>query len=177
MIIIDTKFSGLKLFKSNLYNDKRGYLREIFKKKNFNKDLIFHYFAKSKKYVFRGFHFQSINQQEKFVSVLEGSIIDLCLDLRKNSKTFGKIFKTVLSEKNRKSIFIPKGFAHGYFTLNKFNLVYFQNSTYRAKSHEKGIIWNDKDLNLKLPTKKPLISKKDKLNITFKDFLKKYKHI
>ena len=69
MIIIDTKFSGLKLFKSNLYNDKRGYLREIFKKKNFNKDLIFHYFAKSKKYVFRGFHFQSINQQEKFVTV------------------------------------------------------------------------------------------------------------
>ena len=59
MIIIDTKFSGLKLFKSNLYNDERGYLREIFKKKNFNKDLIFHYFAKSKKYVFRGFHFQS----------------------------------------------------------------------------------------------------------------------
>ena len=94
MIIIDTKFSGLKLFKSNLYNDKRGYLREIFKKKNFNKDLIFHYFAKSKKYVFRGFHFQSINQQEKFVSVLEGSIIDLCLDLRKNSKTFGKNWMT-----------------------------------------------------------------------------------
>ena len=73
----------------------------------------------------------------------------------------------MLSEKNRKSIFIPKGFAHGYFTLNKFNLVYFQNSTYRAKNHEKGIIWN-KDM---------LISKKDKLNITFKDFLKKYKHI
>ena len=63
MIIIDTKFNGLKLFKSNLYNDKSGYLREIFKKKNFNKDLIFHYFAKSKKYVVRGFHFQSINQQ------------------------------------------------------------------------------------------------------------------
>ena len=78
---------------------------------------------------------------------------------------------------NKKQLWIPKGFAHGYFTLNKFNLVYFQNSTYRAKNHEKGIIWNDKDLNLKLPIKKPLISKKDKLNITFKDFLKKYKHI
>ena len=111
------------------------------------------------------------------VSVLEGKIIDICIDLRKNSRTFGKLFKILLSEKNKTSIFIPKGFAHGYFTLEKFNLVYFQNSNYRDKNTEKGIIWNDNDLNLKLPVKKPLISKKDKLNITFKEFLKKYKYI
>ena len=110
------------------------------------------------------------------VSVLEG-IVDICIDLRRNSRTFGKIFKTVLSKKNKKSIFIPKGFAHGYFTLEKDNIVYFQNSTYRDKNQEKGIIWNDKDLNLKFPIKKPLLSKKDKLNITFKEFLKKYKYI
>ena len=101
----------------------------------------------------------------------------MVVDIRKQSKNFGKHISIELSSENRKQIFIPKGFAHGYFTLNKFNLVYFQNSTYRAKNHEKGIIWNDKDLNLKLPIKKPLISKKDKLNITYKDFLKKYKHI
>ena len=139
--------------------------------------MIFHYFARSKKNVFRGFHFQTKNQQEKLVSVLEGGIVDICIDLRRNSRTFGKIFKTVLSKKNKKSIFIPKGFAHGYFTLEKDNIVYFQNSTYRDKNQEKGIIWNDKDLNLKFPIKKPLLSKKDKLNITFKEFLKKYKYI
>ena len=139
--------------------------------------MIFHYFAKSKKNVFRGFHFQSKNQQEKLVSVLEGAIIDICIDLRKNSKTFGKIFRVLLSEKNKKSIFIPKGFAHGYFTLKKFNFVYFQNSNYRNKNQEKGILWNDIDLNLKLPIKKPLISKKDNLNISLKQFLKKYKHL
>jgi len=177
MKIINTKFNDLKLYKANLYSDSRGYLREIFKKKNLQKNLIFHYFAKSKKNVFRGFHFQSKNQQEKLVSVLEGAIIDICVDLRKNSKTFGKIFKVLLSEKNKKSIFIPKGFAHGYFTLKKFNLVYFQNSNYRNKNQEKGILWNDIDLNLKLPIKKPLISKKDKLNISLKQFLKKYKHL
>ena len=177
MKIINTKFNSLKLLKTNLYSDKRGYLREIFKKKKLNKNLIFHYFARSKKNVFRGFHFQTKNQQEKLVSVLEGGIVDICIDLRRNSRTFGKIFKTVLSKKNKKSIFIPKGFAHGYFTLEKDNIVYFQNSTYRDKNQEKGIIWNDEDLNLKFPIKKPLLSKKDKLNITFKDFLKKYKHI
>ena len=177
MKIVKTKFKGLKLFTANLYSDKRGYLREIFKKKHLDKELIFHYFAKSKKNVFRGFHFQIRNQQEKFVSVLEGSIIDICIDLRKNSKTFGKIFKILLSEKNKTSIFIPKGFAHGYFALEKFNLVYFKNSNYRDKNQEKGIIWNDKSFNLKLPVKKPLISKKDKLNISFKEFQKKYKYI
>ena len=177
MKIINTKFNSLKLLKTNLYSDKRGYLREIFKKKKLNKNLIFHYFARSKKNVFRGFHFQTKNQQEKLVSVLEGGIVDICIDLRRNSRTFGKIFKTVLSKKNKKSIFIPKGFAHGYFTLEKDNIVYFQNSTYRDKNQEKGIIWNDKDLNLKFPIKKPLLSKKDKLNITFKEFLKKYKYI
>ena len=177
MKIVNTKFNDLKLYKANLYSDNRGYLREIFKKKFLQKNLIFHYFAKSKKNVFRGFHFQSKNQQEKLVSVLEGAIIDICIDLRKNSKTFGEIFKVLLSEKNKKSIFIPKGFAHGYFTLKKFNLVYFQNSNYRNKNQEKGILWNDIDLNLKLPIKKPLISKKDKLNISLKQFLKKYKHL
>ena len=177
MKIVNTKFNDLKLYKANLFSDNRGYLREIFKKKILQKNLIFHYFAKSKKNVFRGFHFQSKNQQEKLVSVLEGAIIDICIDLRKNSKTFGKIFKVLLSEKNKKSIFIPKGFAHGYFTLKKFNFVYFQNSNYRNKNQEKGILWNDIDLNLKLPIKKPLISKKDKLNISLKQFLKKYKHL
>ena len=100
MKIISTKFSSLKLIEANFFADKRGYLREIYKKKILKKDLVFHYFAKSKKNVFRGFHFQTKNQQEKLVTVLEGSIIDMCIDLRKKSKTFGKMFKVLLSEKN-----------------------------------------------------------------------------
>lgn len=177
MKIINTKFSGLKLIKSNLFADKRGYLREIYKKKMLKKNLIFHYYAMSKKNVLRGLHFQSKAQQAKLVSVLKGKIIDICIDLRRNSKNFGKIFKTILSEKNKNSIFIPKGFAHGYLTLDKYNLVYFKNSSYRKKSYERGIRWNDSDLNINWPTKKPILSKKDKLNMSLKDFLKKYKYL
>ena len=178
MKIINTGFKNLKIISHKKHSDSRGSLRETYNKKIISWDnFVFEYTTVSKKNVFRGFHFQSKNQQEKLVSVLEGAIIDICIDLRKNSKTFGKIFKVLLSEKNKKSIFIPKGFAHGYFTLKKFNLVYFQNSNYRNKNQEKGILWNDIDLNLKLPIKKPLISKKDKLNISLKQFLKKYKHL
>lgn len=177
MKIISTKFGDLKLIEAKQFADKRGYLREIYKKNRLKKNLIFHYFAQSKKNVFRGFHFQEKNQQEKLVTVLEGSILDMCVDLRKNSKTFGKIFKVLLSEKNKKSIFIPKGFAHGYLSLSKFNLVYFQNSNYRDKKQERGIIWNDIDLNIKWPYTNPIISKKDKLNITFKEFVKRHKYL
>ena len=177
MKIISTKFAGLRLIEANLFSDNRGYLREIYLKKKLKKNLVFHYFAKSKKNVFRGFHFQAKNQQEKLVTVLEGSIIDISIDLRKNSKTFGKIFKVLLSEKNKKSIFIPKGFAHGYLSLDKSNLVYFQNSNYRDKDQERGILWNDIDLNIKWPYKKPLISKKDNQNMSYKEFLRIYKRI
>jgi|TARA_B110000238_G_scaffold117542_1_gene127502 dTDP-4-dehydrorhamnose 3,5-epimerase len=177
MKIISTKFSSLKLIEANVFADKRGYLREIYKKKILKKDLVFHYFAKSKKNVFRGFHFQTKNQQEKLVTVLEGSIIDMCIDLRKKSKTFGKMFKVLLSEKNKKSIFIPKGFAHGYLSLEKSNLVYFKNSNYRDKDQERGILWNDIDLNIKWPYTNPIISKKDKLNITLKEFVKRHKYL
>src|SRR6056300_423514 len=93
-------FQGIEIINGNLFSDKRGYLREIYKKKQLNKNLIFHYLAKSKKNVFRGFHFNKKFQQEKLITVLEGSILDMCLDLRKNSQTYGKIFSVLLSEKN-----------------------------------------------------------------------------
>ena len=177
MKIVKTKFKGLKLFTANLYSDKRGYLREIFKKKHLDKDLIFHYFAKSKKNVFRGFHFQIRNQQEKFVSVLEGSIIDICIDLRKNSKTFGKHYSVILSESNCKSLFIPKGFAHACYTLGKINIINCKQSNYYNPKYEDGIIWNDRILNIKWPSKNPIISNKDKKQKNFNRFLKKYKYL
>ena len=177
MKIVNSKLKGLKIIISKKFIDNRGYLREIYKKKIIKENLVFHYFAKSKKNVFRGFHFQRRNQQTKLVTVLEGKIIDISIDLRRNSLTFGKSFKILLSEKNKKSVLIPKGFAHGYLSLNDTNLVYFQNSTYRDKNQEKGILWNDPNLNVKLPIKKPLISKKDQLNMSLKSFQKNYKHI
>ena len=119
-------------------------------------------------------HLQTKFSQEKYVSVLKGMVMDVVLDLRTKSKTFGKHFKIILSDKNAKSIFIPSGFAHGFLGLKKENIVYYTCTNYRSKKHEVGLMWNDKDLKIKWPIKNPIISKKDKINLKFKDFKKLY---
>jgi dTDP-4-dehydrorhamnose 3,5-epimerase len=126
--------------------------------------------SKSKKNVLRGLHLQKKNQQEKFVSVVKGKIFDVVLDLRKKSKTYGKHFSIILSEKNSTSLFIPTGFAHGFCGLENDNLVFYGCTNYRSKKNEVGILWNDKTLKIKWPTTKLILSKKDKNNITFEKF-------
>ena len=112
--------------------------------------------------------------QAKYISVLKGKVLDVVVDLRKNSKTFGKYFKVVLSEKNSKSIYVPEGFAHGFCGLGKQNYLLYSCSNYRNKNAEIGIKWNDNKLNIKWPKIKPIVSKKDKNNITIEEFIKKY---
>ncbi len=171
MKIISSKMSGLKIIKSKNYYDKRGYFREIFKNKIINrKKLIFWCTSNSKKNVLRGLHIQLKQKQDIYVSVLKGKIFDVVVDLRKGSKTFGKYAKIILSDKNFKSLYIPSGFAHGFCALEKENIVLYGISNYQSKKNEKGIIWNDKILNIKWPIKKPTLSLKDKKNITFKKF-------
>ena len=114
------------------------------------------------------------NAQDKYISVLKGKILDVAVDLRKNSKTFGKHFKLIISEKNSKSFFIPKGFAHGFCTLDKENYVIYGCSEYRNANSEIGIKYNDKELNIKWPIKMPIISKKDNKNISFSEYKKKF---
>ena len=177
MKLIKTKFKGLKIIQNKNNFDLRGNLVETYKKKNINKNYIFDYYSNSKKNVIRGLHFQTKNQQEKYITILNGSILDVCLDLRKNSPTFGNYFSIFLSNKNFKSILIPEGFAHGYFSLEDNTILYYKNSSYYSDKEQKGIIWNDKDLNIKWPTNKPILSNKDKENLTFKEFLKNYKFL
>ena len=126
----------------------------------------------SKKNVIRGLHLQKKNSQGKFVSVIKGKIFDVVVDLRKNSKTYGKYFSTILSEKNSKSIFIPPGFAHGFCALSKENYVVYSCTKYRDEKSEIGIKFNDQDLKINWPIKKPIISNKDKNNISLKEFKK-----
>ena len=173
MQIKNTKLKGLKIINNKIYRDSRGYFKEDFKASFFKKiRFIFSCTSKSKKNVLRGMHIQTKKAQGKFVSVLKGSILDVAIDLRRGSKTFGKHFKVVLSDKNGKSILIPPGFAHGFLALEKENIVHYYNTNYRSKNHELGLIWNDRTLKIKWPIKKPIISKKDKKNVTFKEFLK-----
>ena len=175
MKIIKTKFHGLKIIKHFRNVDKRGSLRETFNKKIINwENFVFEYSTLSKKNVLRGFHFQHKNQQAKLVTILKGKIFDCVIDLRKNSKTFGKYFSITLSEKNCTSLFVPKGFAHAYYSYEKLNIIYYKLSDYYKPGYEDGIIWNDKNFKINWPTKKPLLSTKDKNHQTFETYLKRY---
>ena len=172
MKIIKTKFNGLKIYKKNSFKDKRGYTRELFLNKLLNKKFPFDLISLSKKNVIRGLHLQIKKPQGKFITVLKGKIFDVGVDCRKNSKTFGQYFSIVLSEKQNNSLFIPEGFAHGYCSLTKDSLLHYKMTEYRDKKLERGILWNDKDLNIKWPLKNPIISVKDKSNISFKNFIR-----
>ena len=174
MQIKKTKLKGLRIVSNKIYKDKRGHFKEDFKSAFFKgSNFIFSCTSKSKKNVLRGLHMQTQKKQAKFVSVLKGSILDVVVDLRKNSRTFGKHFKIELTDKNGKSIFIPAGFAHGFLAKEKENIVHYYNTNYRSPKHEIGIMWNDPSLKIRWPIKKPILSKKDKKNLSFKQFLKK----
>ena len=174
MRVKSTKFKDLKVIFSPVHNDKRGFFRETFQKKSFSKKkFIFTCVSSSKKNVLRGLHLQTKFAQGKYLSVLKGEIFDVAVDLRNNSKNFGKYFSIKLSDKNGISVFIPPGFAHGFIGLKKENIICYHCTNYRSKKNELGIIWNDKDINIKWPVKKPILSKKDKKNISIKDYLKK----
>ena len=172
MKIIETNFNGLKIFKKQTFNDKRGYTRELFLSRSINKKFPFDVLTFSKKNVLRGLHLQVKKPQGKFITVLKGKIYDVSVDCRKNSKTFGKYFSILLSEKENNSIFIPEGFAHGYCVLSDSCLIHYKMTNYRDKKLERGINWNDKFIDIKWPIKKPIVSLRDKKNISFKEFIK-----
>ena len=108
--------------------------------------------------------------QGKYVSVLKGKILDVVVDCRKKSKTFGKHYKIILSEKNATSIYIPPGFAHGFLSLDKENIVLYSCTNYRNKDSEASLSWNDKNLKIKWPIKNPILSERDSKNNPFKKF-------
>ena len=169
MQIKNTKFKGLIIFKSKNFFDKRGHFRELAIEKIIKKKLIFTVVSKSKKNVLRGLHMQIKKPQGKYISVLKGKILDVVVDCRKNSKTYGKHFKIILSDRNCKSIYIPPGFLHGFLSLDKENIVVYSCTEYRHKNSEIGIKWDDEDLNINWNIFNPILSKKDQKNLEFKN--------
>ena len=170
MELKNLKIKGLKIIKSKIYRDKRGYLREIFKNKILKDDFIFDVMSYSKKNVLRGLHIQTEKLQAKIITVTHGKILDVAVDLRKNSKTFGKYFSIIISQNSEFSFYIPKGFAHGFLCLSKECTVNYRCSQYRHKKGENTLSWNDKDVGIKWPVKKPILSKKDKNGKNLKYF-------
>ena len=176
MNFIKTKIPDLVLCKPTIFNDERGYFFESFKKEsfekfigytvNFNQDNE----AKSTKGVLRGLHYQLPPfAQSKFVRVVKGKVLDIAVDIRKGSPTFGQYEAVELSEENKYQLFIPQGFAHGYVVLSDEAIFSYKVDNYYHKKSERGIIYNDTSLKIdwQLPIKELIISEKDKLQPTF----------
>ena len=176
MKLIKTKIKGLKLIRSNIYKDKRGFLRETYRKNIVNNmNFPFDIMSYSKKNVLRGLHYQSKNSQAKIITVTYGKILDVAVDLRKNSKTFGKYFSLIISHNDNFSFYIPKNFAHGFLCLSEKCTINYKCSDYRNSKFEKTLNWKDPDINIKWPIKNPILSQKDKLSTLYlKDISKNF---
>ena len=172
MRIIKTNFKGLLIVKQINNKDKRGQLRETFNDKVLNKRFKFEYCTTSKSNILRGFHFQTKYQQSKFVNVLKGKILDVAVDLRKKSKTFGRVYSILLTDNNCKSVFIPEGFAHGFLTLGVENIVCYSCTEYRSIGNEYSLSYKDPLLKIKWPKVKLITTKKDALAKNLSELIK-----
>ena len=168
-ILKNNYFKDVFVVQNKIYKDERGYFKELLRENFIKKKFPFQIMSFSKKNVLRGLHIQKKNSQGKFVSVIKGKIFDVIIDLRKKSKTFGRKYSIILSEKNSKSLYIPEGFAHGFCALDKENYVVYSCSKYRDKKNEIGLMYNDINLKINWPIKKPILSQKDKENYSLKE--------
>lgn len=172
MKIVKTKFKDLVLIQSKNHKDSRGFFREVFSKKILDKKFKFDCISSSKQNVLRGLHYQEKNPQGKLLTVLDGEIFDVAVDLRKKSKTFRKHFSVKIKDKSDFSIYIPPGFAHGFLCLSKKCKIYYKCTNYRSPSSEKTLCYYDPDLKIKWPKRKIILSKKDNIKPNFKKIIK-----
>ena len=182
---IETEIKDLVVIEPQIFEDSRGFFLESYNYNDFKEIGIDNIFvqdnhSKSLKGVLRGLHFQKGEySQAKLVRVLRGAVLDIAIDLRKNSETFGKYFVVELSEKNKKMFFIPRDFAHGFLTLEDNTEFFYKCDNFYNPQSEAGIIWNDSDLNIdwnfrkyKINGSELIISEKDKKNMSFKEYKK-----
>jgi dTDP-4-dehydrorhamnose 3,5-epimerase len=179
MNLIKTKLDGLVVLKPTVFKDNRGYFMESYNQKNINKllgnvNFVQDNESESTRGVLRGLHFQKPPYtQAKLVRCLKGSVLDVVLDLRKDSKTYG-IFETIsLTEENKKQLFIPKGFAHGFIVLSKTAIFSYKVDNYYNPDSESGVLWSDLDLNIdwKINKNEIIVSEKDKNLPTFNEII------
>jgi dTDP-4-dehydrorhamnose 3,5-epimerase len=170
MEIRDTKLIDCKILLPQVHNDSRGYFSETYREDKLNAALGYEVnFVQdnesfSSKGVLRGLHYQTGKYaQAKLIRVIQGRVLDVVVDLRKNSSTFSKDFSIELSEENKTQLFIPRGFAHGFIVLSDTAILSYKCDNFYNSAHEEGVIYNDKDLNIdwKLDEKEFIISDKD----------------
>lgn len=175
------EFDIAGLFEINLrpHFDERGFFMRTFDINEFRKcglqrEWVQENHSRSEKNgIIRGLHFQLEPFSEtKLVRCIRGEILDVAVDIRKGSKTFGRWQGIVLSEENKKMFFISRGFAHGFCTLSEISEVVYKVDNYYSSEHERGLIWNDPDLNIDWPVENPILSAKDRNNMTLKEYIR-----
>jgi len=156
------------LIEPQIFGDNRGFFFESFNQRQFNdaigREVVFvqDNHSRSAKNVLRGLHYQILRPQGKLVRVVQGEVFDVAVDIRKSSPTFGQWVGEILSEENKKQLWVPEGFAHGFVVLSDYADFLYKTTEYYAPEFERCIRWNDSDLNIKWPlTKEPLVSDKD----------------
>ncbi len=165
------------LIEPTVYEDHRGFFMESYQQEHYKKQYgIHHHFVQDnhsyskQMHTLRGLHYQNEPfAQIKLVSVIVGAIYDVAVDMRKDSPTFGKWEAFVLNEFNKHQLLIPKGFAHGFCTLESHTHVMYKVDEYYNKEHDRGIMWNDPTLNISWPTSKVVLSEKDKAHPSWED--------
>ncbi|MDX2360491.1 MAG: dTDP-4-dehydrorhamnose 3,5-epimerase [Crocinitomicaceae bacterium] len=178
MVINETSIPGLLIFEPRIFADSRGVFFESFNQKTFEKATGGKYTfvqdnqSSSKKGVLRGLHFQNPPfAQGKLVRVIKGSVIDVAVDIRKNSVTYGQHVSILLSEENNKQFWIPPGFAHGFIALEENSLFSYKCTNYYAPQSEETILWNDPTLKIDWTMKPLFVSEKDEIGTEFSNFV------
>lgn len=177
MKIIDTKIPDIKIIVPNIYGDKRGYFMETWNQKEFENKVtkrtttfVQDNQSKSFKGILRGLHYQTKNTQGKLVRVISGEVYDVAVDIRKGSSTFGMWVGVVLSSENKYQLWIPEGFAHGFYVMSDEAEFAYKCTDYYNPKYENSICWNDEDLNIEWPIISDLIiSEKDKQGLRLAD--------
>ncbi|WP_040279606.1 dTDP-4-dehydrorhamnose 3,5-epimerase [Psychroserpens damuponensis] len=180
MIVEKTHLKDCYVLEPRVFEDHRGYFFESFNANNFQKktglviDFVQDNESKSSKGVLRGLHFQiGAYEQSKLVRVVQGAIIDVCVDLRTDSPTFLQSFSAELNDENKKQLFVPKGFAHGFVVLKDNTIINYKCDNFYHKDAERGIIYNDNDLNIdwRLSKDEIILSEKDEVLPTLSEYL------
>ena len=174
MDIIKTEIEGVLIFEPKVFSDKRGYFFESFSQKEFEQKVSETLFlqdneSKSTYGVLRGLHFQKPPfEQAKLVRVVSGKVLDVAVDIRRNSPTYGMHVSTELSGENKRQIFIPRGFAHGFVVMSEEVIFQYKCDNYYMPEYEGALLWDDPQLNIdwKLPMEDIILSDKDKKNPT-----------
>lgn len=176
MTITETALSGLYVITPKVFEDERGYFfesynHEKFKEAGLNLNFVQDNQSKSQKDVLRGLHFQNAPfAQGKLVQVIKGAVLDVAVDIRKDSNTYGQHLVFELSEQNKMMLYISEGFAHGFLTLKDDTIFSYKCTNFYNPSMESAIKWDDKDLNIDWNVANPIVSDKDQRAVNFADF-------